>query len=240
MRSQCTISDCPDLAASRGLCRRHYAAWQRSQPHEPRPPCSAEGCEKPTEARGLCSAHYHHVLMATERPPCSVEGCPKPARTKQLCNAHYVQMGRTGSPTGSLPRRVRRRCRVADCDQPAVGRDYCMKHWQRWKARGDALFNWDAVRPRKSPTADREKAHRQHTLRKAAYVERVDHDAIYDRDKGICGICGKAVPRDRMSLDHILPIACGGLHEARNVRLAHHRCNIRRQHRWPAQLRLLG
>lgn len=42
------------------------------------------------------------------------------------------------------------------------------------------------------------------------------------------------------SLDHILPISVGGQHSYANTRLTHTTCNVRRQNRGVAQLRLLG
>jgi 5-methylcytosine-specific restriction endonuclease McrA len=65
--------------------------------------------------------------------------------------------------------------------------------------------------------------------------ERIRLAEIYERDRGLCGICGTAVAAEAKmpdpfspSLDHILPIARGGLHVRANVRLAHFICNAAR------------
>lgn len=73
-----------------------------------------------------------------------------------------------------------------------------------------------------------------------AFVEAIDVEEIIRRDRGRCQICSKPVARRDVSIDHILPIARGGTHEPRNVRLAHRRCNSARRDVWPAQLRLVG
>lgn len=58
-------------------------------------------------------------------------------------------------------------------------------------------------------------------------------DTIYARDGGRCGICGGRVERYAVGqwapqLDHIVPIARGGEHSARNLQLSHAICNQRK------------
>jgi 5-methylcytosine-specific restriction endonuclease McrA len=78
--------------------------------------------------------------------------------------------------------------------------------------------------------------------RNAPLVEHINRLAIAERDGWRCHICGKAVTRKTMSLDHLIPLFLGGPHTAANVALAHLRCNQRRGvgKRIPAQLRLLS
>lgn len=61
-----------------------------------------------------------------------------------------------------------------------------------------------------------------------AFVEHVDPKTVYDRDQGICGICGQPVGPSVASIDHIVPLAKGGKHSYRNVQLAHLSCNLRK------------
>jgi hypothetical protein len=75
--------------------------------------------------------------------------------------------------------------------------------------------------------------------------ERVYRSKIFERDGWTCQLCKKRVDQnskypDLMSptIDHIIPIANGGLHHPNNVQLAHFLCNSRRQNVGPAQLRL--
>ena len=97
----------------------------------------------------------------------------------------------------------------------------------------------DYLGGKKNPEKGREQAHRGHARRRAAFVAPVSLKAIYARDKGRCGICHKSVPLEVASLDHIIPLAAGGTHEPINVRITHRSCNYSRQHRGPAQIRLL-
>jgi len=59
-------------------------------------------------------------------------------------------------------------------------------------------------------------------------VEPVVRQAIYDRDKGLCGICGQPVERSKMTLDHIVPLVRGGPHTPENLQTAHRFCNCRK------------
>lgn len=71
-------------------------------------------------------------------------------------------------------------------------------------------------------------------------IRRMD---IYDRDRGICGICRKPVDLtypsghpQSITLDHIIPSSQNGAHVPANVRLAHMICNARRGDRGAAQI----
>ena len=63
-------------------------------------------------------------------------------------------------------------------------------------------------------------------------VSKVLQAAIWERDRGLCGLCGVPVKRqakvnDPLALeyDHIIPIARGGAHCAENLQLACRACN---------------
>lgn len=61
-------------------------------------------------------------------------------------------------------------------------------------------------------------------------------EALYRRDSGVCYLCGKQCDWDDKdgnkvgpnypSIDHLIPVARGGLHAWSNVRLAHFKCNV--------------
>jgi hypothetical protein len=57
-------------------------------------------------------------------------------------------------------------------------------------------------------------------------VNAVERRAIYERDNGLCGFCGRPVPFEAMHLDHIHPRGLGGSNGAANLRPAHRACNI--------------
>lgn len=61
-----------------------------------------------------------------------------------------------------------------------------------------------------------------------ADVEYVDYDIVFERDKGICYLCGKEVDTFNWHLDHIIPISRGGGHTYQNVGITHKSCNLKK------------
>ncbi len=118
--------------------------------------------------------------------------------------------------------RERRRASLA-----AKGQVYAAKPETRERRR---------QRDRENPEPIREANHRRRSRINGA---RVSHRAVYERDGGKCHLCGLAVPFDVMSLDHLVPLARGGIHTFENVRCSHRTCNMRRKASGPAQLLLL-
>ena len=79
------------------------------------------------------------------------------------------------------------------------------------------------------------KARRSEQMR-TAYKAPVSFKRIYNRDQGICQICGMPVPYDKSpdklwaaTIDHIVPLSKGGTHEPDNCQLAHRLCNSIKQ-----------
>lgn len=72
---------------------------------------------------------------------------------------------------------------------------------------------------------------RQNHERKAraqgAYSEWIDRNAVFERDRGVCGICGRPVDPADWHLDHIVPLGPGD-HVYANVRISHPACNRRK------------
>ncbi len=67
---------------------------------------------------------------------------------------------------------------------------------------------------------------------KKNFVEDVAYEDIYERDNGVCQICGMPVPFEKGcddnwdgTIDHIIPLSKGGEHSMENCQLAHRICN---------------
>ncbi len=61
--------------------------------------------------------------------------------------------------------------------------------------------------------------------RRQAVTERISIRKIRKRDKDLCHLCGGAVARDQLSLDHLIPVIRQGAHAEWNLMVAHLRCN---------------
>ena len=115
------------------------------------------------------------------------------------------------------------------CGNPTTNKKYCSK-----------------------PCSNKAANHRHELLRRAKIANvLVDSDIeiheLFKRDKGVCHICGglcnwndKETKGNAIicgesypSVDHVIPLAKGGLHSWDNVRLAHRRCNYLKSDRLP-------
>ena len=50
-------------------------------------------------------------------------------------------------------------------------------------------------------------------------------DEMYERQRGLCGLCGEPMQRGIHEVDHEIPFVYGGGNERANIQLAHKKCN---------------
>lgn len=48
---------------------------------------------------------------------------------------------------------------------------------------------------------------------------------LYNKYDGVCQLCGKKLTINEMTLDHIVPLACGGIDNVSNIQIACEQCN---------------
>ena len=58
-----------------------------------------------------------------------------------------------------------------------------------------------------------------------ALVDDVQHEVVFVRDKGTCGICSLLVNPTDWHLDHVVPLSRSGEHSYANTRVSHPACN---------------
>jgi 5-methylcytosine-specific restriction endonuclease McrA len=109
---------------------------------------------------------------------------------------------------------------------PGYQKEYYEKNKDRITARTVA---WQEAHPERAAAflrANRAK-------RQDAFVEHVDPAVVYERDMGLCQICGLPIENDDFHLDHRIPFAHGGQHSYENCQSAHAVCNMRKHSKLP-------
>lgn len=68
---------------------------------------------------------------------------------------------------------------------------------------------------------------RSDARRRAAILsgEKINRRDVFERDEGVCHICGDAVEFAAMEVDHVIPLSRGGQHSLANVSTSHRSCN---------------
>lgn len=67
---------------------------------------------------------------------------------------------------------------------------------------------------------------------KDQFIEDVKRIDVFERDEGICHICGAIVDDNDWHLDHIMPLSNGGEHSYDNVAVSHPKCNLQKGAGW--------
>lgn len=203
----------------------------------PRPMhCAVDGCERPLRSgRALhCEVHYYRLRRnGTIDASCDTSHyekcvyCNKEADGRRFCDGGCRSRFERGTPL-EAPCRV---CAMpfkpinsAICCSTACDEKFARIKNREWYAR-------NMIRPEVKARI-RFNEYKRKALRADAFIEEVDRDVVYKRDKGVCWLCGGPVDRSLVwpdlgfaTLDHVVPLKRGGMHCYSNVRLAHLRCN---------------
>lgn len=119
----------------------------------------------------------------------------------------------------------------------ATKRAWRMANSEILREKSRARYEANKERWKASSTAA---GHRRRALLRGVPSEMVRIEFLVVRDRAKCQICGKAKGAGKWSIDHILPVSKGGANTYANTRLAHLICNVRRNNRGSAQLRMIG
>lgn len=169
--------------------------------------------------------------------PCATCGAVIPVRIRgpvgRWCSTACSEVARGQRRESPLPAIE---CALPGCDEvfvPMFDTQRCCS-----EQHGKNLYNRESradgrQQPEAWTDARRDRYHRRRALKKAATTGRpVRRAEIAARDGYACGICKAPVAMDAVwpdplspSLDHVVPLARGGVHDPLNVQLAHLGCN---------------
>lgn len=183
--------------------------------------------------------------LGEPKPPCACCGGPLPARARVYCspdcrlaiNAARLRARYQVDPVWAEGIRAKARVTRRSCFD--CGTDLGPKTDRSTGPR------WcDVCRAARLKNTNR----RKNVKRRGARIGiKYTLNEIGDRDGWKCHLCCRRIDQtlpgthDRgPTIDHLLPIADGGVDEPSNVAVAHRACNVKRRHRGVAQLRLIG
>lgn len=122
---------------------------------------------------------------------------------------------------------------------PELARARGLEAGRKWRLADPARKNaatraWYAANLDHARAIKRKSSLNRHSKKLLAFVEEIDPLVVFERDGGVCGICGGSVSRlERWHVDHVMPLSRGGQHAYDNVQLAHAHCNISKGARLP-------
>lgn len=222
--TECSVNDCARPVLGRGFCAPHYASWHRSQrTYEIRCKACGEVFAAPRKSSTTCSRKCaaRLAVIASGRKPRTWESRPRVAAARRKLER---------AAAGSAGRRVWVQGRCAACDA----------EFSPGKV-GSARYCDPCSLKRATLKTDRRRARRRN-----AFVENVYRKKVFEADDYRCHLCGKKTDQSKVAphpkaptLDHIVPLAAGGRHEATNCRTAHFLCNSRKGDRGGGEQLLL-
>lgn len=201
---QCVVDGCSAPPQARGMCKSHWGKWRRyGDPLWVPPPkvthrCSVPDCEGEVSTRGLCGKHYQRyrkygdplTTFQDERiestGTCRIDGCIRPDKKKGLCHRHLNAYYTYGDPL--ISRRVRR---FNDQIEAVCTIDGCGRPHSK---RGYCAAHYQRMR-------------QGLVSRRSAF--NVSEKVLRHLYGSPCVACGS---RNQVSLDHVIPLARGGLH----------------------------
>lgn len=97
--------------------------------------------------------------------------------------------------------------------------------WQ--EANAEKVRGYKAKYQREHKIWHRERQSRRRAQKLGQFIENVNPDVVYEMHGGCCGICGEFID-GAFHVDHVKPLARGGMHGYINVQPAHPVCNARK------------
>ena len=89
-----------------------------------------------------------------------------------------------------------------------------------------ARIRWKENHPEQQRKIERQSEEKRRAQKLNQFIEDIDRQTVYQMHGGMCGICEQFVPEDDFHVDHVIPLARGGMHGYVNVQPAHPKCNI--------------
>lgn len=195
------------------------------------PTCSTADCDRPVKYKGLCSRCYSKAYRLANLEKAREQERAKAVRSRERNRdvllarkrADYaadpdkfkIRVGQYRAANLAQVREAERlKSERARRESPDAMRAMVRESLARWRAENPvqaSLRNREYLRARRAKTAG----------------GKVDYAAILVEFGMVCHICsGEIESFTDLHMDHVVPLARGGRHEAANIRPAHAFCNL--------------
>ena len=214
MQTTCEIGQCGRRAKARKMCASHLERWRRYGDALHVPPRSEklaqriEANEKKCRECGECKP-FSEFYRDSGRADGHKNAC-------KGCSRASVAAWRAENPGKILEHSRAKRARRT---QEQRERDRAVT--AEWK--------------RNNPENVRDSVHRRRAMKAQTAVGPINLEALWRVCSGVCPDCGADIDRRARwgtrafaSLDHVVPLACGGTHTQDNLRYVCLPCNLRK------------
>ena len=209
--------------------------------------CMHESCDRTIIlARGMCATHYSYWHRAQKKYTITCAECGKTVKVSRRGATHCSVKCVSASGSRALSNRARKTQALALYvrpmhQQPKVVHVMTARRLTSGQCRVCAAwfvsFHLDVtcspecfdIRRREQRRVEKE---RRRACKRGAFVSNVYRKRVFEADGYRCHLCGKktdktkAVPHPRSpTVDHVTPLAAGGMHEPSNCRTACFQCN---------------
>ena len=115
---------------------------------------------------------------------------------------------------------------IYDHEYRIKNREWILARQRRWRQEHpDKNYAIQKRYKKRNPDKLRELRELRRAIKNGVEAERFTRIEIWERDRGICHICGKYCDPNEWHLDHLIPLSRGGSHTRENVAVSHPRCN---------------
>jgi 5-methylcytosine-specific restriction endonuclease McrA len=252
----CAVVGCPRGAQAKGMCILHYERVQRRRHANPgaveprkrrEQPPESKVCAKCGEQKTAAEFYlYASGYLSSRCRPCGRADALAARRANVDLYRQRSTEWYAANSEKATAHRLKWRSQHPDRDS-ATRKAYEQRHVaeRKQKQQERNVANADVIREQKKAQraahreayaiVERRNVERRRARLEGQWVEDVDRAAVCERDGWTCQLCQLPVDPTLLwpdpgfgSMDHITPLAMGGLHETVNVRLAHLRCNMQR------------
>lgn len=194
--------------------------------------CTIADCNRKVRAHGLCNMHDLRMkrngnaqvvkrVASYEGMTCSAPDCSNPILSKWLCVLHYNRW-RDGRSLADPAAKEVQTCQVEGCNLVVKCLQLCDKHYRKQKYN-----EYRTKHPWRYRAYGQKRRQRMRDATPWPISEKdVEQRMLAQGQK--CWMCGN----DADTIDHVKPLAAGGLHILANLRPACLSCNSRKRSKW--------